>query len=240
MSMLNNMISEIKKDLDAIGNAIASGASGDYPAVVLGADPTLPSISASSQSLYWSQQAAKVDVTAVTASFDGFKVDESGVYLMGAKIYEFPWVSALEGKFGTASASAREVEAIKVRVAGLSESRTRVDGRLATLRTDIDRANTIARDAQRGALDLTEDLERETKRRFNKVEGDIRVVEGSAKRAHTRLDAIDRVRRQQAQAIRTAAGAPNVTSQDPKRLKDAAEQVRNLESRVNDLLRALA
>jgi hypothetical protein len=76
-------------------------------------DPDGSSIAASSQGLYWSQQAAKLDVSALTASFDGFKVDESGIYLMGAKVYEFPWVSALEEKFGTASASAREVKTLQ-------------------------------------------------------------------------------------------------------------------------------
>ncbi|MEU1177213.1 hypothetical protein ABZ464_06115 [Streptomyces sp. NPDC005820] len=94
----------------------------DTPAVALGADPSLGPVNASSQSLYWSQQFGKFDVSAVTASFDGLKVDESGISFMGAKVYEFPWVSKLENKFGTASASAKELKALEERVASAEQT----------------------------------------------------------------------------------------------------------------------
>ncbi|WP_432134198.1 hypothetical protein [Streptomyces sp. bgisy154] len=237
-NFVNGMIDQINHHIEVAYSSV--GSAFEAPANWLKhMDPDGSSINASSQSLYWSEQLAKFDVSAVTASFDGFKVDESGVYLMGAKIYEFPWVSALENGRGTASAAARTVTALEGRVDDLAQSRTRVDGRLADLRTDVDRARTIARSAHDGAVDLVADLEQDMRRRFGRVDGDIKVVEGSAKRAHRRLDAVDRVRRRQGEAIRAAAGAPSVTSQDPKRLKDAAAQVRALESRVTDLLRAL-
>ncbi|MFB7324108.1 MULTISPECIES: hypothetical protein [unclassified Streptomyces] len=84
---------------------------------------TWKQVSASYQTLYSSVQAFKVDLEAIAVTGTAFKVDESGVYLMGAKVYEFPWVSALEGKFGTASASAKELGALEERVASMERSR---------------------------------------------------------------------------------------------------------------------
>lgn len=124
MDALNRQISDIiqsakEKVQTAFGEftSAVSDYGWDAPAVALGADPDAPSKNASSQFLYWSQQFAKVDVSAVTASFDGLKLDESGVSFMGAKLYEFPLVSKIEKKLGTASAGAKELEALEARVA---------------------------------------------------------------------------------------------------------------------------
>lgn len=121
---MSEIVNEAKKKMEELTGK-AWGKAGDFldqPAVALGADPSANSISASSQSVYWSQQFAKLDVSALTASFDAFKVDESGISFMGAKLYEFPWVSAIEKKVGTASASAKELEELKARVASAEQT----------------------------------------------------------------------------------------------------------------------
>ncbi|MFF5299031.1 hypothetical protein ACFY5F_06670 [Streptomyces sp. NPDC013161] len=100
-------------------------------------DPDGSSIAASSQALYWSQQAAKLDVSAVTASFDGFKVDESGIYLMGAKVYEFPWVSALEERFGTASASASKLKTLQEDMPSIKGDIRNVKGEIVGAKGEI-------------------------------------------------------------------------------------------------------
>ncbi|WP_416977640.1 hypothetical protein [Streptomyces sp. T028] len=134
LSPLNDRISELINDakakLEELGSSFGSawGATGsilDTPAVAMGADPNASSIAATSQSLYWSQQAGKLDVSAVTASADVLKLDESGVSFMGAKLYEFPWVSAIEKKFGTASASAKDLENLKAEISKIDEGLTR-------------------------------------------------------------------------------------------------------------------
>ncbi|MER5433895.1 hypothetical protein [Streptomyces sp. NPDC002588] len=139
---VSGIINEAKKKLEEFGSAIgkvwgSAGEALDTPAVALGAAPDASSISASSQSLYWSQQAGKVDVSVATASFDAFKVDESGISFMGAKIYEFPWVSKLENKFGTASASAKELKELEARFSTAEQTRTAEQGETNEIRTQV-------------------------------------------------------------------------------------------------------
>lgn len=167
---LSEIINEAKKKMEEVA-ADAWGKAGsflDQPAVALGADPNADSINASSQSLYYSQQFGKFDVSALTASFDAFKVDEGGISFMGAKVYEFPWVSKLEEKFGTASASAKKVKDLERRVAAAEQ----------TLNAD---SLHTAESRNREIYNYKEESERSL-RRIKEIHGDAKVFAGDVER----------------------------------------------------------
>ncbi|MEW2621236.1 hypothetical protein [Streptomyces sp. NPDC048106] len=180
---LAEIVSETKKKIEEVTGAAwdSAGSFLDKPAVAMHADPNASSINASSQALYYSQQLGKFDVSAVTTSFDAFKVDESGISFMGAKLYEFPWVSKIEEKFGTASASAKKVEDLEKRMA-TAEQTINGDARTAESRNreiygykeESERSFQRIKDIHGEAKTFAQDVERRTNAAKDEL---VRVIE---------------------------------------------------------------
>ncbi|WP_145499646.1 hypothetical protein [Streptomyces sp. CFMR 7] len=182
-----------------------------------------------------------------------FTVNERGLSIAGVEVFRFPGLHALENSLFSSEerrrrrADREEAESQRIQE-GLDRLRavTREDEngvRSAASATDVQRAQQTANGAQRYALELGGQVAR-TKQavgsQIARMRTDVGTADRLAKSAHTRIDGINRQQTQQSRRLSGVAAQPSVAAQNPQRLKDAAEQVRALESRVNSLIRALA
>jgi hypothetical protein len=88
-------------------------------------------ISPSTQGLYSSQSGAKIDLSGATVAVDTIKADESGFYIAGAKVFQWPWVGKLEKLFGTESASSKDLKKAEDRIKALETLAASDAGRTA-------------------------------------------------------------------------------------------------------------
>ncbi|WP_069171177.1 hypothetical protein [Streptomyces griseus] len=193
-------------------------------------------VNASNQLEYFSNQAFKWDMEALA-------VTPSGITLAGAQIYEFPWVKGIESsRLGVAGRAQRRTTAQSDDEDSGNGSGGSPPDRVADAR-EVELAQQTARGAQRYARELGEQLTRTKQalgRQLGTMHADLGTATRLAKSAHTRIDGINRQHARQSGTLRTAAAQPGVAANDPKKLSDAAAQIRALESRINSLARALS
>ncbi|MEU0102260.1 hypothetical protein [Streptomyces sp. NPDC006267] len=200
-------------------------------------------VASGNQLLYANTQIFKFDPS-------WFTVNERGLSVAGVEVFRFPGVHAFENSiFSSAERRARRENAESERIQeGLDRLRAVTledenQERSTASAAEVQRAQQTATGAQRYARELGDQVVR-TKQavgsQIAKMRTDVGTADRLAKSAHTRIDGINRRHAQQSRSLSGAAAQPSVAAQNPKQLKDAAEQVRALESRINSLLRALA
>ncbi|MEV7089913.1 hypothetical protein AB0O07_29190 [Streptomyces sp. NPDC093085] len=191
--------------------------------------------SASNQFEYFSNQVFKWDLEAVAFT-------PTGLTLFGAEVVKFPWVERLRQSGlvswiqeklpgwlhapDTQATHEAEIEQLAQR------AHTRIDNMLQMQETQQQKITQTSTSMGRQLGILRGSI--------SQTRGVAETAKSLAKSAHTRIDGINRAQQGRQQRAEAAAGRPSVAAQDPKKLKDAAEQIRALESRVNELARALA
>lgn len=197
--------------------------------------------SASNQWEYFSNQFFKWDMEAVS-------VTPTGINIAGVEVFKSPLVRWLEetplavaGREQRRRRSAENSDDAASAASGSSVGELR--RKTAELDQRISRTDQVANSYRQLAGQAREKAER-TARSVGRELGTVRrtalVANDLAKSAHRRIDGVNRAQSEQRRRVQATTGRASVSGEDPKKLKDAAAQIRLLESRVNDLARALA
>lgn len=217
-------------------------------------------LTSSHQKLYWSLQGLKVDVEALA-------VTTAGVSVLGAELIKSPLASGVGAGAGAfwqwalGAADGRRVmgpfvrafvpdtESQQFEINKLKDESRRHGVRISehtdSFRTLRDTAGQARRFAE-SAVTKVERTSTSMGRQVGALRGDLGRARQVADRAlaradsaHRRIDGTDTVRRNQRANV-AAVGTSQAGGPDPRRLREAGDQIRQLEMRVNSLVRALS
>ncbi|MBT2376662.1 hypothetical protein J7E90_04575 [Streptomyces sp. ISL-111] len=224
-------------------------------------------LTSSHQTLYWSLQGLKVDVEALAVTTAG--VSLLGAELIrsplaslvgsGAGLF-WQWaLGAVDGRrvlgplvrsiVPDSESQQFEINKLKdestrhdVRISGHADSFRTLDRTTGTLRDTVGRARRFAE----SAVTKVERTSTSMGRQVGALRGDLGRARQVADRAlvradsaHRRIDGTDTARRNQRANV-AAVGTSQAGGPDPRRLREAGDQIRQLETRVNSLVRALS
>ncbi|MFJ9638298.1 hypothetical protein [Streptomyces sp. NPDC101178] len=230
-------------------------------------DPTenWKDLTSSHQKLYWSLQGVKVDVEALALSLAGISI--AGTQLLRLSWFTDTVLSSLWQRFLISAERRRllgpvirafapnseiQQRAITRLTDKTDQHETRITRHTETLQT-LGRTTDSLRDtvgrARRFAESAVTKVERTSTamgRQVGALRGDLGRTRQVADRAlaradsaHRRIDGTDSARRNQRANV-AAVGTSRTDGPDPRRLREAGDQIRQLETRVNSLVRALS
>ncbi|MGD9485028.1 hypothetical protein WDH52_17520 [Streptomyces sp. TRM70308] len=142
------------------------GAPFDEAAAFMNSDGQNESVNAASQVLYYSTQLEKIDLSALTLSYDALKMDEQGVTFLGAKVYDWPWIDGLEKWLGTASPdnSENSSQTPQRPQASPVDTARESNREIYSLKVESERSYTRIRTIHTEAKAFTQDIESKTRR----------------------------------------------------------------------------
>ncbi|MFG3406310.1 hypothetical protein [Streptomyces sp. NPDC048142] len=224
-------------------------------------------LTSSHQALYWSIQGVKVDVEALALTTAGLSL--LGAELVRSPLASIVdsaagalWQRGLKAVDGRrflgpfVRSFAPDSERQQLDINKLKDETRRHDVRIGehttALRT-LDRTSETLRNTVGQTRRLAESAVTKVERTSTAMGRQVGALRGDlgrarqisdqalarANSAHRRLDGADTGRRNQRANV-AAVGASQVSGQDPRRLREAGEQIRQLEARVNGLVRALS
>ncbi|MFH9265763.1 hypothetical protein ACH4KN_16100 [Streptomyces sp. NPDC017546] len=230
-------------------------------------DPTenWKDLTSSHQKLYWSLQGVKVDVEVLALSLAGLSI--AGTQVLRLSWFTDTVLSSLWQRILSSVERRRRLGPVVRALAPNSEIQqhaitrltertgrheTRIGGHTETLRT-LGRTSETLRDTVGRARRLAESAVTKADRTSTAVGRQVGALRGDLGRArqvadralvradsaHRRIDGADTGRRNRRADV-AAVGTSRTDGPDPRRLREAGEQIRQLEARVNGLVRALS
>ncbi|MCX2968781.1 MULTISPECIES: hypothetical protein [Streptomyces] len=102
----------------------------DNAAAFMNSEGQNESVNAASQALYYSTQAVKFDASFATIAADVIKLDETGLSIAGARVFDMPWIGSLERATGYTGRQERREDA-PVQAREFREEMARINTRLS-------------------------------------------------------------------------------------------------------------